>query len=403
MLLILALLLVACGEPDGDQKLPDASSSASEFERVLGPFLSPHWRLPVPAQGEAPVGFSDAERSLDPQICGACHPKQLAEWRTSLHAAAFSPGFAGQLVEGALAHPAEIRACQRCHAPLAEQQPFNAALAPEALFDAELRAQGIVCASCHVRSYRHFGPPRRAELPPLPATLPHGGFEEREEYLDSRFCAACHQFFDDAGANGKPVENTYKEWLASPQAEAGRQCQDCHMPDRQHLWRGIHEPEMVRAAIDVELSPLTLSGSRLEAVLVLRNRDVGHAFPTYVTPRVELVLVQRDAAGEELDATRLSAVIGRQVDLGSMREIFDTRVRPGESVKLEYAVERAEGAAELLGRVRVDPDFHYRAVFDSLLDTLRDAAARAQIEEARRRISTTPYTLVEIRRELPPG
>ncbi len=81
-------------------------------------------------------------------------------------------------------------------------------------------------------------------------------------------------------------------------------------------------------------------------------------------------------------------------------EIFDTRVLPGESVKLDYALARAPGATALLGRVSIDPDFHYRGVFDLLMESLEDASARAQIEEARRRISDSTYVLTEIRRPL---
>ena len=52
-------------------------------------------------------------------------------------------------------------------------------------------------------------------------------------------------------------------------------------------------------------------------------------------------------------------------------------------------------------RVSIDPDFHYRGVFDLLLESLEDASARAQIEEARRRILDSTYVLAEIRRPLP--
>jgi hypothetical protein len=166
--------------PARDEAEPTAPPS--ERARVLGPFLDEYWRLPVPPQGPAPAGFSEAETALDPQFCGACHPKQHREWLTSLHSGAFSPGFAGQLVEGELAAPAEVRNCQTCHAPLAEQQPWSAALAPNTEFDAALRRHGIVCASCHVRAQRHFGPPRRAEYPEISSSLPHGGFEARPEF-----------------------------------------------------------------------------------------------------------------------------------------------------------------------------------------------------------------------------
>ena len=355
------------------------------------------------AQGPPPASFSAAEVSLDPATCGACHPEQFAQWRGSLHAAAYSPGLAGQLIEGSLAHPFQVRSCLSCHAPLGEQQAYDESLRPNPHFDAELRSRGLVCAGCHRRGHRTFGPPRRADAGPQADPLPHGGFEIREEYGESRFCAECHQFFDDPGVNGKPLENTFREWERSPQAQAGRQCQDCHMPDRAHLWQGIHDPEMVRQAVEIELLPTALDGAVLRAVLVLANRDVGHAFPTYVTPRVFLEIVQVGDDGKELEETRVVGTIGREVDLARSVEIFDTRVLPGESVRLDYELARAPAARELVARVRVDPDYHYRGVFQSLSASLSEPDALALIREAAQRTGVSAYVLEEIRRPLTSG
>ena len=136
--LAVVFLLGACqDERAGPGGFPPAESS-SDRSRVLGSFLTAHWQLPVPPQGDPPPGFSEAASSLDPAICGACHPKQYAEWRTSLHAAGYSPGFSGQLIEGPLSRPAEVRACQSCHAPLGEQQSYTKTGIDEASFDPEL-------------------------------------------------------------------------------------------------------------------------------------------------------------------------------------------------------------------------------------------------------------------------
>jgi hypothetical protein len=406
-----SLLAVAC-RPASDPKRGDGSGAApmrasdapgSERRRILGEFLAEHWVLPIPLQGEPPASFAEADASLEPEVCGACHPKQFNEWKGSLHAGAFSPGLSGQLIEGELAAPAEVRQCQTCHAPLGEQQPYGADLAPSADFDAELRERGVMCAACHVRAHRHFGPPRRPELPPAPEPVPHGGFEARLEFRESRFCATCHQFFDAAGIAGKPIENTFIEWQQSPFAAEGRSCQSCHMPDRAHTWRGIHDAEMVRAAVEVDLFPGDLSSATLEAALVLLNREVGHAFPTYVTPRVFLAVWQADGEGRELAGTRSEAAIGREIDFASQpwRELLDTRVLPEESVRLDYVAARAKGAVALVGRVTVDPDFHYRGVFDSMRRELTNPEARDLIEEAYRRTSVSSYVLTEIRRPLP--
>ena len=368
-----------------------AAAGAGEREEVLGPFLAEHWRLPVPAQGAPPEGFTPIEAALDPASCGSCHPQQFADWQTTLHAGAYSPGFAGQLIEGPLAERVERDACLTCHSPLVEQQR-----------DAGLRAQGVVCVSCHVRSRQTFGPPRRAEAPVVPSPVPHAGFEARAEFQDARFCAECHQFFDATAPGGKPVQNTFVEWQQSPQAARGETCQSCHMPDRAHRWRGIHDPETVRAAVDVTLTPVGagLEGPRLEAALVVNNRGVGHRFPSYVTPRVRVALWQEDASGRELPGTREEAWIARVLDFSDWSEISDTRIPPGESVKLDYARERAAGAAALVGRVTVDPDYHYRGVYQELVQTYSDEAALSRMREALRRADAAVYVLREVRRPL---
>lgn len=363
----------------------------------IGAFLTSYWDLPVPAQGEPPAGWSPLEASLAPEDCAACHPTQHAQWSRSLHAAAYSPGFSGQLLEGSLAAPHSIRRCQTCHAPLSEQQPYAASGAGNPGHDPALRRQGIACAACHVRAHRRFGPPRQPGLPPLATALPHGGFEARPEFTESRFCAVCHQFFDDPGVNGKPIQNTYAEWRESPAAAEGRTCQSCHMPERAHLWRGIHDAETVRAAVEVELRARTAHADRVRAELELHSRGVGHALPTYVTPRILLAVWQVDAADREIEGTRIEDTVGREIDFGTWEEVFDTRIAPGGSRILEYDAARRSDAAALVARVRVDPDFHYRGVFASLLETYQAPEARVRIEEAHRRTLESGYVLRELR------
>ena len=177
------------------------------------------------------------------------------------------------------------------------------------------------------------------------------------------------------------------------------------MPDRAHSGRGVHDPEMVRPGVDVELVVEDAIASTLSGALRLRNRDVGHAFPTYSTPRVFLELFQVDAEGREIPGTRVEGTIGREIDFSTdpWREIVDTRVFPGETVQLVYNLPRSREAEALVARAVVDPDYHYRGVFASLLETLQDLQARRLIEEATRRISTSTYVLAEMRRSLGAG
>ncbi len=75
----------------------------------------------------------------------------------------------------------------------------------------------------------------------------------------------------------------------------------------------------------------------------------------------------------------------------------------GREWPLSRCFARATGASELVARVRVDPDYHYRGVFEGLLATLTDSEALATIREAGRRTTLSAYVLEEIRLPLGAG
>jgi hypothetical protein len=342
-------------------------------------FLERHWRMPIPPQGDAPASFTPVERSLAPRDCGACHPTQHEDWRRSIHARSMGPGVAGQLIEMARRDPAGARGCLVCHAPLAEQAPLTrtaAGLEANPAFDPDLQGEGVVCATCHVRGHQRFGPPPRPGAQGLRtprAQLPHNGATYTGAYERAEFCAACHQFGPSGlQLNGKPLENTYEEWRSSPAARRGQQCQHCHMPDRRHLWRGIHDPEMVKSGVRVTLHldrPRYRPGQRLRATVTVASVNVGHYFPTYVTPQivVRAVLLGRD--GQAITATAQEGVIGRQVPLDLSREIADTRIPPGGRFVLRYDRPLDGPGLTLRVTVTVYPDHFYTGFFAALLET----------------------------------
>lgn len=342
--------------------------------------MARHWRAPLAPQGPAPARFSALEASLAPESCGICHPAQFADWRASTHAASMGPGVAGQLVEMLGVDPRGALACQHCHAPLAEQAPLrHDTLAANPDFDPALRGRGIPCAACHVRGHERFGPPRRdgtlAGAVPR-ETLPHGGVTRTPAYLASEFCRGCHQFAPDGYAlDGKLLQDTYSEWKASRFAAAGVQCQDCHMPDRRHLWRGIHDPEMVRGGLTITLVDEADEPGRVAARLVVESTGVGHRFPTYVTPIVVLRAELVDGAGRAIAGTREEHRVGREVTLDLARELADTRLHPGERAELPYARALVPGAVAARFSVVVYPDAFYTAFFETLL---RQGAGRGE-------------------------
>jgi Cytochrome c554 and c-prime len=356
------------------------AAAAASGADLVQEFIRRHWSQPLAPQGPPPARFSLLEASLHPESCGTCHPAQLADWRESVHAAASGPGVAGQLVEMRERDPSSAHQCLVCHAPLAEQAPLVAeTLAPNPAFDAALRARGIPCAACHVRGHARFGPPRRdgslASTAPR-ETLPHGGVTRTPAYLASEFCRGCHQFEPDGFAlNGTLLENTYAEWKASRFAAAGVQCQNCHMPDRRHLWRGIHDPDMVRSGLTITLVEDEHPADAVSSRLVVENSGVGHRFPTYVTPLVILRAELLDARARPLPGSRVERRIGREVTLDLEREVSDTRLAPGERTELPYAGVLDGDAVAARFSVLVYPDAFYTAFFESLL---RQGAGRGE-------------------------
>jgi hypothetical protein len=393
--LVGALLLVALGAP--------ASAGAATAE-----FLRHHWRQPLAAQGAPPPRFSPLEASLEPAACGTCHPAQYGDWQQSTHAAASGPGVAGQLVEMWRSDPAAASGCYACHAPLAEQRPFvrtPAGFEENPGFVASLAGQGVPCAACHVRGHQRFGPPRRdgslASRVPRD-TLPHNGLTRTPAFLSSRFCRGCHQFEPNGPAlGGKLLQDTYNEWQASRFARAGVQCQDCHMPDRRHRWRGIHDADMVRSGLTISARAdleRYRPGDWASLTLTVRSTGVGHAFPTYVTPRVVLRIELIDGAGQLVAGSRTERIIAREVALDLSREYFDTRLRPGQTATLAYRPRLDAPGLRARFSVVVEPDAFYVRFFEVLL---RQGAGRgeAQIREALDAARRSPFAVFT--REVP--
>ena len=187
------------------------------------------------------------------------------------------------------------------------------------------------------------------------------------------------------------MQNTYVEWKASPQAAQGLTCQTCHMPDRRHLWRGIHDPEMVASGLTPRLSVDT-ERVRFE----ITNTGVGHAFPTYVTPKVVMHAVALDAAGAPRLDTLRSHEIARRVQYEGDRwiELSDTRLLPGQSAAIELAWEKSERIKTWLEVV--PDDFYENNVFPGLIHSMpANSDAQRLISRASADAVTNRFRLFE--------
>lgn len=355
-------------------------------------FLEKHWQRPIAAQGTPPKSYSDLEASLSPKACGQCHAEQWQDWQQSLHSQTVK---AGLLWQFQLMAQSDANACLECHAPLAEQKALLALehdwpAAPKTAMpnyiSEDLADQGLVCAACHVRDHKRYGPvPREGKE----QTAAHQGFVVEEAFSQSEFCSSCHQFPDDwPRTNGKLRENTYQEWLASPYAEQGVQCQSCHMPDRKHQWQGIHSPSMVEQALSVQLKQ---NGEQIIAEVT--NTGAGHLFPTYMVPKVDVQLVLVEADKETI---LIQKTIGWQVSVDLETEYFDTRLAPNQSMQLQANVPEHGKNATVELRLQVAPAEHYERSFAQSLTYAAQIEEKALtlLRQAYAEAKATRYTII---------
>lgn len=385
-------VVVACSERSPSLPVDQRAFHTAEA------FAAGYWDRPIPLQGAPPDSFAPIEASLYPGDCGTCHPVQYADWRTSIHAHAYSPGLSGQLVNWEMPNYAAVRSCLACHAPLSEQSAqvpdTGGRLVLNPYFDRGLQTKGVTCAACHVRAWRRHGPPRRdGSLDPSSAGAPHGGVIRTSFFEDSRFCANCHQFAQPA-VNGKSLQNTLVEWQESRYAEEGVACQSCHMPDRRHLWRGIHDSVTVRGGVTIQW--IGAGTERSDTVgLRVTNAATGHRFPTYVTPKVRVRVELLDGAARTIEGATVEGVIGREVsaESGAWVEQWDTRLAPDSSVGVVAPVPPEARSAR--GTVTVFPDGFYNAVFARMLAGSLTDTSRALIAQAHRRTLESAYNLFD--------
>lgn len=140
-------------------------------------------------------------------------------------------------------------------------------------------------------------------------------------YKTSLYCSKCHD-----GSNGNvQIYSTFTEWLNSPAAKRGVQCQSCHMaprkdgfeivdnPDIKHKQRPyyhIHShsfltenPHEFRKKY-VDLKIKTRIGEKNNLIIIeaiVENNNFGHSFPTGSTMRNALLVLEvKDKNGNPL-------------------------------------------------------------------------------------------------------
>ena len=236
--------------------------------------------------------------SLRAESCGTCHTAIYDEWKTSIHAQAYRDPF----FHAYWTKDKQTWVCLNCHSPLENQQPTliteiprdrveRAVQTPNQQYDADYQHEGVTCAACHVRDGMVLGPFDDAVAPHPTKADP--------TFRTTQLCYRCHSVVGGPAQfyNGGPC-GTYPEYEGGYwMKERGFICQSCHMPEierpvatggpirrgRQHLWRGGHDPDMVKQAVDIKVVAEPAEpkpGDKVHVTLTLINAGAGHKLPT---------------------------------------------------------------------------------------------------------------------------
>ncbi|HEY7532322.1 MAG TPA: hypothetical protein VH681_06000 [Nitrospiraceae bacterium] len=236
--------------------------------------------------------------SLKAESCGTCHTEIYNEWKTSIHSHAYRDPF----FQAYWTRDEHTWVCLNCHSPLENQQPTlikeiprqrveKAVQEPNPHFDPEYQQEGVTCAACHVRDGTILGPFEDSAAPHPTQFDP--------SFRTTQLCYRCHSVVGGPAQfyNGGPC-GTYAEHEGGYyMKERGFICQSCHMPEvdrpvavngpirrgRRHLWRGGHDPDMVKRAVAIQVNadpPEPKAGDDLQLTLTLINAGAGHKLPT---------------------------------------------------------------------------------------------------------------------------
>jgi hypothetical protein len=233
--------------------------------------------------------------SLRASECGECHAEIYREWANSMHAKAWiDPYYQIDFV-----FDGSQQVCLNCHIPLQNQQEdlvvgfkdrqrFKPILIKNPDFDPELQQEGVTCAVCHVRDNYIIGPYGDTRAP-------HPSRYDPVMTDGLGVCEKCHV------VSGERWDTFYRIPPCGTVTEIREglplekiNCPGCHMPEvvrpltegapvrtgRMHTWKGGHDQETVRQAVQVDLAVTRIEDNRSLARITLTNTGADHYLPT---------------------------------------------------------------------------------------------------------------------------
>lgn len=309
----------------------------------------------------------DGIDSLKAESCGTCHKDIYEEWKTSIHAQAYEDPF----FQAYWKKDRNVWVCLNCHTPLENQQPTlikeiprgrveKAVQEPNPHYDPSYQKEAITCAACHVRDGVILGPFDDSVAPHPTKFDP--------SFRTAQVCYRCHNVvsgpaqFYNVGPCGTYAEYEGKFFMK----EKGFICQSCHMPEierpvavggpirpgRQHLWRGGHDPEMIKRAMAVQVRAdpaVPKPGEQVRFTLTVINAGAGHKIPTGDPDRHFTVgFSVRDGQGKVL--SRQLETMGRWILWQPViLEVYDNRLLPLASREYTFVAHMPTESAQTAG------------------------------------------------------
>ncbi len=336
---------------------------------------------------------SELFHTLRAEECGACHKDIYKEWQTTIHSQAWTDPYfqVDWQFEGSQ------HICKNCHIPLDRQQEYivlgfhdkekwDPILAPNPYFDPKLQHEGVTCAACHYRDGKIVG-----VLGIQDAPHPVQQLDDPNEV-----CVRCHVVEGDrwdtffrfppcgtvaeikANPNSRLTRDeleTRADYSATlpdateapsqpgyPQGKTGEitlsdksslGCFQCHMPQverplveggqvrtvRRHLWRGGHDPEMVKQGLEILFTEAEKQpGSERKFRLTITNVGAAHYLPTGIPDRflsIELRLLDHQGGVLKEDIYKIKRTVMWRPFIIDLK---DTRLPRWQPRSYEFAV-----------------------------------------------------------------
>lgn len=380
-----------------------------------------------------------------PDVCSGCHNVIFSQWKSTMHANAFTDPLYLKEAElaGKEAGEEVQQFCHSCHAPAAAlmgKVPTDISKSSKIV---EITKLGVFCDFCHtVKSSRGIGNPKAEVItgnvkrgPYKDSYSPYHESEYSELHTKAEFCGMCHDVYHPV--NKLPIEQTYTEWKEGPYSKEGIVCQDCHMtpgpqitkpnpgvvatggPHRDHWWThnfiganvfmarylgneevAIQAEERLKSAAKMEFGSASVSANKVSLPITITNVGAGHKLPTGLTElrHMWIELVVKDSKGNTIYS---SGVLSPDGALPQNTKIFYTiigdkqgkptlKIWEAEKILMDNRIPPRQSATETFefdlppgatGPFNAEARLLYRSVFQEVVDKLFEDKPRVPAVE----------------------